>query len=339
MSAEMKVVAIDAPMRCGLVDRAMPRADGEFVVVKIHVAPMCTEYNGYRDGWKTDCLGHEAAGEVVEIARPGRVRVGDRVVVMPQNPCGKCELCVGGHYIHCKHGQDPLAESRNSTGNATYAQYLVKKDWLLLPIPDSISYEHASMACCGLGPTYGALRRMNVKPTDTVLVVGLGPVGLGGVINARFHGCRVIGVDSQPYRSALAQSLGAEAVIDPKSADALAQLKSLTGGRGADAAIDCTAVPAAQKFAIEATRRLGQVAFVGWGGKIEQDNMVPQGLTLHGCWHYPMFEAAGLMRLIARSGPQLEKLITHRFGLSQVERAWKLQLTGNCGKVLLLPFE
>jgi L-iditol 2-dehydrogenase len=335
----MDIVAIHAPKQCELVQRPAPKAGGDFVVVKIHVAPMCTEYHGYRDGWKTDCLGHEAAGEVVEVARPGKVKVGDRVVVMPQNPCGKCELCIAGHYIHCEHCQDVLAESANTCGAATYGQYLVKKDWLLLPVPDGISYAHASMACCGLGPTFGALRRTQAKPTDTVLIVGLGPVGLGGVIGAAFHGCRVIGVESQPYRAALARKLGAAAIIDPKSPDALDQVKQLTGGRGVDVAIDCTAVPTAQKFAMDATRRLGQVAFVGWGGKIERENMIPQGLTLHGCWHYPLFQAADLMRMIERTGPQLDQLITHSFPMSQVEEAWKLQLSGNCGKVLLLPWK
>ena len=88
----MKVAAITGTRQCELVDRPEAKAAENFVVVKIHSAPMCTEYKAYDKGRKSDCLGHEAAGEVVEVAQPGKVAVGDRVVVMPQYPCGKIIL-------------------------------------------------------------------------------------------------------------------------------------------------------------------------------------------------------------------------------------------------------
>ena len=74
----------------GVVDKPDPRAAGDVVVVKIHAVPMCTEYKGFIGGGTGERFGHEAAGEVVEVAQPGRVKVGDRVVVQPQNGCGKC---------------------------------------------------------------------------------------------------------------------------------------------------------------------------------------------------------------------------------------------------------
>lgn len=335
----MEVVAITAPRQAGIVQRPEPLVKGNFVKVRITVAPMCTEFKGYKEGWATDVIGHEAAGEVVEVAQPGRVKVGDRVVVMPQYPCGKCELCTAGDYIYCEHNVDPLAICSSPSGTAAYAQYIIKQDWLLLPVPDDISTEHAAMACCGLGPTFGAMQRMAVNAFDTVLVVGLGPVGLGGVINSVQRGARVIGVESHPYRTRLAKALGAEVVIDPSDPSALKKIKDMTGGRGVDKALDCTAVPAAQAFALTATRRRGQVAFVGWGGHIEQDNMVPQGLTLHGVWHWNLRDNYQMMQLIRRSANQLDQLITHRFAMQDVCKAWELQLTGECGKVLLYPWK
>jgi L-iditol 2-dehydrogenase len=300
---------------------------------------MCTEYRDYKSGNASSCLGHEAAGEVVEAGSSARVKPGDRVVVMPQYPCGKCALCLDGDYIHCEHTVNPKAICGSETGTATYAEFCIKQDWLLLPIPGSVSYDHASMACCGLGPTYGAMERMSVDAHDTVMVCGLGPVGLGGVINARFRGARVIGIDSHPYRAELARQLGAETVIDPNDPEALSQIKSLTHGRGVDKSIDCTAVPAAQQFAISATRRRGQVAFVGWGGHIELGNMVPQGLTLHGVWHWNLRHASNMMRMIEAVSPSLDRLITHTFAMDDLKEAWDLQLTGNCGKVILHPAE
>ena len=91
----MKCVAITGERRAELVETPDPQARGEFVVVKVHAAPMCTEYRAFTAGQMYQPFGHEAAGEVVEVAQPGRVKVGDRVVVMPQLPCGRCALCLG----------------------------------------------------------------------------------------------------------------------------------------------------------------------------------------------------------------------------------------------------
>jgi threonine dehydrogenase-like Zn-dependent dehydrogenase len=335
----MKVAAITGIRQAALVEKPMPRIAGNFALVKVEVAPLCTEYKSFAAGHLSDALGHEAAGTVVEVAQAGMVSPGDRVVVMPQYPCGKCPLCSSGDYIHCENNLDPLALCGSETGTGTYAQFLIKQDWLLLPVPAEMSLEHAAMACCGLGPAFGAMQRLQVTAFDTVLIVGLGPVGLGGVVNAVYRGATVIGVDSQPYRAALARELGASAVIDPTDPDALQRIRALTGGRGVDKAVDCTAVPAAQRLAIEATRRRGQVAFVGWGGHIELGNMVPQGLTLHGIWHWNRQDMHPFFRMIHGVGSLIDRQITHRLPMSRAQDAWELQLSGNCGKVLLDPWQ
>src|SRR5207302_5120714 len=113
-------------------------------------------------------------------------------------------------------------------GSATMAQYLLKPDWLLPTIPEGISYERASLACCALGPSYGAFDRMGVGAPDTVLVTGLGPVGLGAVVNARFRGARVIGVETNSWRAERARGLGAEEVLDPREEGSQARVRELT---------------------------------------------------------------------------------------------------------------
>lgn len=339
----MKKVIITGPQQCAVVDVPDPTPLANWAVVKIHVAPMCTEYKAYVAGNPVDQLGHEAAGEVVAVAQPGRVRVGDRVVVMPTTACGQCALCLAGDYIHCEQSLNFAAIHGTRDGSATYAQYLLKPDHLLVPIPDHISYEHGAMACCGLGPTFGAMQTMNVNAFDTVLITGLGPVGLGGVINGVARGARVIGVESNGYRAALAHALGATTVIDPTDPDALAQLRAFTNGRGVDKAIDCSGIVAAHRLCIDATRRKGQVAFVGECSDatplhISQD-MIRKGLTLIGSWHYKMQDTGTLLALIDRMGAQIDQLITHRFPLTEVQDAWEVQLTGQSAKVLLAPWD
>ena len=325
--------------KAGVVEKPDPAAKNEFVVVKIHVAPTCTEYHGFHGEGESSSLGHEAAGEVVEVAQPGKVEVGDRVVVMPHYPCGKCALCLSGEYIHCGNSCDMGELFGPGAATATYAQYVLKQDWLLLPIPDGMSYDHASMACCGLGPTFNAMKLMNVGPFDTVLITGMGPVGLGGVINARYRGARVIAVESQPYRAGLAKTLGAEAVVNPKDEDAVEQVMALTGGLGVDKSVDTSGSAAAKPFLISAARSKGHVSFVGWGGEVDAGTIIGKGLTVHGAWHYNLGDSPAMMQLIADVGGQLDKLITHTFPMTDLQEAWELQCTGNCGKVLLHPWK
>ena len=83
----MKRVNVTGPKQAAIVEGPKPVAKEDWVVVKVHVAPMCTEYKAFAEGRNHDHFGHEAAGGVVEVAQPGRVKVGDRVVVMPTNPC------------------------------------------------------------------------------------------------------------------------------------------------------------------------------------------------------------------------------------------------------------
>ena len=336
----MKTVAITGRQRCELVEKPMPTAKEDYVVVKIHSTPLCTEYTGYRDGIQSDCLGHEAAGEIVQIARPGKVRVGDRVVVMPGFWCGTCRFCVSGDYIHCQHPADPLAVCGCEAGAASYAEYCLKQDWLLIPIPDGMSYDHASMACCGLGPAFHSMQRMDVGGHDTVLIAGTGPVGLGAVITAMYRGARVIALGRNAYRTQLALELGAEAVLNPEDPDVGKKILDMTDGEGASKSVETTGFDMYMDVLMEGTRRRGHVAIVGEGGEYPlpiSDGMIRTGLTLHGIWHWNLTDAPDMMKMISRVGDKLDIMITHRFSMNRVAEAWKLQMTGQCGKVIIKP--
>lgn len=337
----MKKAVILGERRAGLVDVPDPQPKENWVLVKVHAAPMCTEYKAFVAGHRAEFLGHEAAGEVVAVAQPGRVQVGDRVVVMPQYPCGKCALCVAGEYIHCEHNVDFAAFTGSPEGSATMAQYLLKPDWLLPPIPDGVSYERASLACCALGPSFGAFQRLGLSAFDTVLITGAGPVGLGGVVNARFRGARVIVVEPVPWRMERAKQMGAACVLDPGEPDLLPKIRALTGGRGVDCALDCTGVVQAQRLCIDAARRKGKVAFVGEAGdelpiRVGPD-LLRKGLTLLGNWHYNLADFPALMRVIQES-PLIDLLLSHVLPLSQIQEAFELSASHQAAKIILKPW-
>lgn len=335
----MDVAAITGVRQCRIVDLPQPRVAAEFALLKVQVAPMCTEFQNYRDGHVTDRLGHEAAGEVVEAPAGSRVRAGDRVVAMPLFGCGHCALCISGDHVHCRQKVDPHEVCGSPTGEATYAQFCLKQDWLLWPIPEDLSYEEGSMACCGLGPTFNAMQRMQVNALDTVLISGLGPVGLGGAINALTRGARVLALDSNPYRAALARDLGVETVLDPLAEDCLPQILDLTGGLGADKALEASSAETAPGLLVEATRSRGQMASVGWGGPLLARRIVYKGLTVHGVWHWNhVRDTDAMLTTIRRARPLLRRFVTHHFPLREVQAAWDLQLTGQCGKILLHPW-
>ena len=333
----MRAAAIRGPGEVVLVDRPEPEAGADIVTVRILVAPMCTEFRDRRAGSVSDALGHEAAGVVVDAGRSTRVRAGDRVVVMPQYGCGVCRLCTAGDHIHCPHQRDVLAETGSLYGTATYAEFVLKPDWLLLPVPDDIDLRHAALTYCGLGPGFNALNRTGATALDTLVVSGCGPVGLGTIVNAAVRGVRTIALEPDPYRAELAIRLGAETVLDPAGAGTLAAIKDLTGD-GADCGVETSGAPSAAGLLARALRPRGRLAVVAWGGEVTLPPLVPLGLEIHGCWHWNhQRDGERMWRTVRTAGQWLDELVTHEFPLEKVAEAMDVQDGGACGKIFLFP--
>ena len=319
-------------------EREEPRAAGDVVKVQVLVAPMCTEWQQWRSGKESNELGHEAVGVVVDAAQSERLKVGDRVVVMPHAGCGTCPACQAGEHIHCTEQRDLLGETGSSSGIGCYAETLLKPDYLLHKVPDDIETDHAAMAICALGPSFTAMERMQVSAADTVLISGCGAVGLGAIVNARTIGARVIALELNPYRAELARTLGAEQVLDPRAPDLVEQVRALTGGYGVDAALETSNNEAAPPVVLELVRARGRLAFVTWSGELPVKRITGKGVDIFGSWHWN-HERHGdrMMQRVRDARPLLDKLTTHRFAMADVSDAFALQETGRCGKVLLYP--
>lgn len=344
----MKTVEIVGERHCQLIDKPMPTINDHYSMIKVHVSPMCNEHiaydkNIYLERNQPDSLGHEMAGEVVETSKHSTLHVGQRVVALCGFPCGECSTCQRGYYAHCtKNFQDPRQICHSVSGECSFAQYAIKPNWMLIPIPDHLSYEHASMACCGLGPTFGAMQRMTIKDNNYLLITGLGPVGLGGIINAKYRGATVIAVVRSTYRAKLAKKLGCDYVINPNIDDPLQSILDITHGYGVAHAIECSGQQQYQRLVIDALGRFGVVCFLSEPGDLTlhiDNDLIQKGATLFGSLDINLHDASHLLKMIASVPDQIDKFITHKFPLSDIATAFEIQLKRECGKILLYPWD
>ncbi|MEG0751929.1 MAG: zinc-binding dehydrogenase [Oscillospiraceae bacterium] len=344
----MKKLIITGPSKAEIKEVTKPHAIDEWALIRVVYAGMCTENKRFIDGTPDEYVGHEAVGVVEEVVQGLHVKAGDRVVVPALYSCGHCELCDSGYYLHCENtpdgisAQDVNAVTHQTEGAAYYAQYLLKPERLLWIIPDDISFKHAAMANCGLGPSFGALHNMKVIPGRSVLITGMGGVGLGGVINAKHRGLMVIAVDTIPYRMNLAKSLGADYVFDARDIDIREKIRSVTKNLGPEYAIECSGTIPAQKLCMHAVKRLGHVCFVGGSYSDTPIKVTPelvvQGITITGSWMFPTTLVGDMMEVIRKNRTKLDLMITNIVPMSRAQQALEISSGADHGKMLLDPW-
>jgi L-iditol 2-dehydrogenase len=338
----VKKVVIAGERQVAFMEVPHPEPEGAWVLVKVEASAVCTEYKAYETGRPVLNPGHEGVGEVVGVAQAGRVKVGDRVVVLPQFACGKCALCLAGDYIHCENELDYEKIFGTRDGSGTFGQYVLKPDWLLPLIPEGVSYEHATMAIDGIGASFGAMQAIEVGALDTVLVTGLGPVGLGAVANARLRNARVIGVEPMPWRRERALQMGAEVVFAPDEPRLLDKIRSTSLGGGVTCAVECSGRLSSQRLCIDAVRRRGRVAFVAEASddlvvRVSPD-LLRKGLTIVGSWLYNMGDYPKVMQVIQQS-PLIDLLVSHVMPMSEIQAGFELLATGQSAKVVVKPWD
>ena len=198
--------------------------------------------------------GHEPSGQV-EAVGPGAggFEPGDRVVVYHILGCGRCGECTKGFMIGCtSHEREAYGWQRDGG----HADYLLAEARTLLYLPDGLTYTDGALVACGFGTAYQGLLRAGVSGRDTVLVVGLGPVGLGAVMLAAASGAEVIGVDLIPDRLELAKSAGAAHVLTGGE-DVAEEIRDLAEGRGVEVGMDCSGSAAGREAVPAGRPRVG----------------------------------------------------------------------------------
>lgn len=288
------------------------------------------------EGYQGVIAGHEPAGQVIEVG-PGcrRARKGDRVVVYHISGCGVCNDCRRGYMISCTSEKYRRAYGWQRDGGM--ADYLIAEEKDLVWLPDELSYADGAQVACGFGTVYEGLMKVGVCGNDSVLITGLGPVGLAtGALCRKLGADRIIGIDVVPERLQLAKDLGLCDDVLTAGEDNVAQVRELTGGNGVERAVDCSANAEARNTAIRATRKWGRIVFLGEGGRVEfnpSPDIIHDQKTIYGSWVTSTWLMEELVERLVRWNLHPADLITHRFALDQVSEAYSLMASGKCGKV------
>jgi threonine dehydrogenase-like Zn-dependent dehydrogenase len=257
--------------------------------------------------------------------------VGQRVMNHHYRGCGRCKHCRVGWSQLCPHG----VVVYGMTGHGAHAPFMKVPARTLVPLPDELSFEEGAAISCGTGTAFGALKRLDVSGRDTLAVFGQGPVGLSATLLGSAMGARVVAIDVVAERRQLATEFGADAVIDPRSADPVSALRELTRGEGVEAALDCTGDPEARVAAVRSACTWGRVCFVGEGNRTTFDvsrDLIRKQLTIFASWTFSSVGQEECARFIVDRRIPLGRLLTHRFSLDEAEAAYRLFDTQTTGK-------
>lgn len=315
-----------------LEERAVPELEPDEVLVEVASVGVCgSDVHYYEHGrigpYVVEApliLGHEVSGRIVAVGPDvDPARVGERVAIEPQRPCRRCDFCKSGAYNLCSdmefYATPPI--------DGAFADYCKIQADFAFTIPDSIS-DDAGALMEPLSVGIAAVQKGEVKPGDTVFVAGGGPIGLLAAQAARAFGARrVVVSDINPDRRSLITSYGFEA-LDPSGED--------TDAIQAHAFIDATGAIPAIVAGVRATRSGGTVVLVGSADEIPLSvaEVAMRELNVTGTFRYT--NTWPIARdLIARGLVDVDSLVTHHYGIEQVEEA--LTATGDALKRIVRP--
>lgn len=301
-------------------------------------------------------LGHEGCGRVVEVGSAVQdVGLGDAVLFSWAPACRACWWCEHGEPYLCARadtaGAEPYAVLDDGTavypglGVAAFAGETVVAEAACIRIPDNVNLEEAALLGCAVLTGVGAVTHAaGVQPGESVVVIGLGGVGLCAVQGARIAGADpVMAVDGSAAKADLARRLGATDVLSP-GPDLGKQVRALTGGRGADHAIECVGTAETIRSAWSVTRRGGRATVVGLGPRTETVafnalEVAHFARTLRGSMYGdsdPAVDVPVLLDHVRAGRLDLAALVTRRITLEDIEDAFADMIAGQGARSLIV---
>jgi alcohol dehydrogenase len=321
----MKALVYDGPGQIEYRDHPDPglKDDGDILLRVTHTTICGTDSHIIKGGVPTvqpgTVLGHEATGVVEEVGRSVRnVRPGDRVIASCVSACGYCRFCTVGMYGQCLNGGWALGNTIDGV-QAEYARIPFAQN-SVHRIPDGLTDEQVLFLSDILATGYevGVLRG-EVRPGDTVVIVGAGPVGLSTVVTAKLFSPRnIVVVERSASRRETALKFGATHAVD--ESQAAATVAELTDGLGADVTIEAVGYPDAFELTASLVRSGGHIANIGvhegpatlhletlWAKQITLTTGIPSGLTI-----------PQLLNSIATGALDATPMISHRLKLDEI---------------------
>ncbi len=313
-----------------LEDMPVPRIGPGELLLRVDASGLCGSdvMEWYRVERAPMVLGHEVAGEVVEVGEGvTQYKAGDRLVVTHHVPCNACHFCLSGRHTVC----DTLRQTNFDPGGL--AEFLrvpqINVDRGVLPIPDHVSSEAAAftepLAC-----VYRGQRRAGLQPGQSVLVIGSGLAGLLHVMLARALGAgKILASDLVESRLEAALQMGAEAAILATD-DVPARVRERNGGLLADLVIVCTGALPALKQALESVERGGTVlVFAPTDPGVDlpvpvNDVFFRNDITMTTTYAAAPSDLAAALGLISAGRVRVERMISHRLGLADAGLGFKL---------------
>ncbi len=343
----MKALVLEEYNRFSYKDVPEPAPGTEDVLVRVKACGICgSDVHGV-DGSTGRrrppiIMGHEAAGVIAGVgARVAGWSPGDRVTFDSTVYCGKCAFCARGEVNLCDNRRVLGVSCEDYRQHGAFAELVVVPQHILYRLPDGLPFERAALVE-PLSVALHAVHRTRVRLGDTAVVVGTGMVGLLVLQALRVAGCgTVIAVDLDPRRLALARELGADIGLQASVVDVPKEVQALTGGRGADLAMEVVGATAPIATAIACLRKGGQLALVGnLSPKVEVplQAIVTRELTVYGsCASRGEYPAC--LDLIARGAIRVDPLISAKVPLAEGASWFPRLRSGAEGllKVVLVP--
>ena len=326
-----------------LEDIATPVPGPDPVLVKVAACGVChTDLHYIEHGVPTFkappiVLGHEASGIIAEAgANISKFSEGDRVLIPAVLTCGRCSAC--------RLGRENICSNITMLGNhfdGAYAEYVVVPAKDLLHVPESIPLEEASIIADAISTPYHAVKnRARVRPGDTVAIFGCGGVGINTVQLATAAGGYVIAVDINERKLEWAREFGAVKTINASKVDRVdKEIKKLTGG-GADIAIEVIGNPKTIVQAFESVRVGGRLCVVGYTPEaisIIAGKIMFKELEIVGSLGCRPVDYVPLIRMVEQGLIELKKLVTHRFRLDELDKAFDVMKEGLSLRSIVIP--
>ena len=328
LPTSMKVAALTKKTEVNIENHPVPNLEDDEVMVKIEAVGICgSDVHYFEHGHIGDryvnyphIQGHECAGVVVDVGdKVKRFTIGERVAVEPGVACMSCDWCKKGKYNLCPD----IHFLSTPPVKGAFVQYLSHREEFIYPIPNSLSFEVATLAE-PLSVGIHALRRGNIKPGAITLITGMGPVGLLTVIAAKYYGAEnIIVTDMESKRLSVAKQLGATKTVNVGETDLKHVVNQFTNNKGVDMIIETSGNEKAIRDNIQLINRGGSLVQVGFPIKevpIDMTYMLQHEIDLYAVYRY-VNTYPDAIKILNNMRQEITQMITDYFSMNDIQEA------------------